>query len=96
VGCCFSVSSFISRGTETEPPASILLTFPSFRPCFYYPLDDHKPTDNTSTAMLAVLWLFSMKQKTPCSLLLPFPVRDPGGPVNSGHVAAPIFAQLPH
>lgn len=45
--------------------------------------------------LLAVLWLFSIKKKTPYSLLLLFPVCDQAGSVNSGHVAAPTFAQLP-
>lgn len=90
-----SAGNFTSQGIETEPQASILLTFSSFRPCFYYPLDDRKPIDNTWTIMLAVLWLFSIK-KTPCSPLPLSPVCDQAAPVNSGHVAAPTFAQLSH
>lgn len=96
MGYRLSVGNFISQGIETEPQASILLTFTSFRPCFYYPLDDHKPTDNTWTIMLAVLWLFSIKKKTPCSLLLLFPVCDLAGLVNSDQVVAPTLVHLPH
>lgn len=45
-------------------------------------------------ALLAVLWLFSIKKKTPYFLLLLFPVCSQAAPVNFGGVAGPTFAQL--